>query len=89
MLEKLKSFVESTKGIILSIVMPIIGVLAFIWFLLTRNRELKNEIDILRATHELEQADKLIEKNKEKSDNAEEEYKHIRDTYKSEPRSDK
>lgn len=81
MIDKLKSFVESVKGILLTIVAPLIAVFAYISFLRSKNASLTDQINQSKAAAQLATVlEKKVEDEKQ-SNEAELDYDTLRAQY--------
>lgn len=66
MIEKLKTFIDSIKSVVLVIIGPLAFIAGFIYYLITKNTELKNELQTEKAgekLNELQNAQITIDSN--------------------------
>ena len=81
MIDKLKAFYESIKGILIYVLTPIAFILGIIYYLVTKNSSLKNQLQTLKTEGEIDEEKRNVSEAKVEADNADIDYKSIRDAY--------
>lgn len=81
MIEKLKAFGEAAKSTLLYIIAPILFVLGYIYYLTTKNKNLKAEIAHMQADESISKTQQELQEAQNASNDAEKNYESIRDAY--------
>lgn len=81
MIERLKALGESAKGILIFIVTPVLFVIAYIYYLTTKNQNLKQEISHLEANDNIQKTMDQLQEAQHASTDAEADYNRIKSEY--------